>query len=115
MNGLICPKCSTEMNFVTFSTALSCWHLKCRECKEKLRLKKYRRITTIAAGLYGLILGLLLVVFGAILSDMDWKFFIDNLLLYLLICVVVILTGAFFYEVILYRIAKTYDFGLEPR
>lgn len=109
MIGLICPNCSTEMNFITFSKALTPWHLKCKKCNEKLKLKKNRRAFTFVALVYGGILGVLLAILGVLNS------FFDNILLYLLFCGVVSVLGIVFSEVIAYIIAKKYDFGLEIR
>jgi len=115
MNGLVCPKCSTEMSFFTFFKTLTPWHFKCSECKAKLRIKKYRSASIIAAFLIGMFIGSVLAILGIILITMDNRFFDDYFPLYLLFCIVVALLVAFFYEVMYYKLAKKFDLGFETR
>jgi hypothetical protein len=97
------------MNFITFSNALTPWHLKCDKCNSKLKLKKYRIELTFIACIYGMILGILLGILGLTFS------FFNNIFLYLLFCGVVLVLGVVFFELIGYTIIRKYDFGLEFR
>ena len=111
MKGLICPNCSTEMNFATFFKALTPWHLKCNKCKSKLRIKKYRRAAIIAVMIFGMILGIFAGIIGAVILIQ----YPDSFNLFVLLGLVVISIGAFSAEVTYYLLAKKLDFGLEIR
>jgi hypothetical protein len=94
------------MDLITFMKAPTPWHLKCNMCHMKLRLRKYRRASFFAATIYGVILGLVLVFL---------LFYFDNIIFYLIFCVVTIAFGAVLFEVIGYILARKFDFGLEVR
>ncbi len=118
MNSLICPNCSTEMNFITFLKAPTPYHLKCNKCNTKLNMKKYRRAFTFIALVYGGILGVFLGVSGGLfffVSNYENSSYFDKVIYYLLFCGVGLVLGIVFMEILAYSITKKYDFGLEIR
>ena len=94
------------MDFITFLKAPTPWHLKCNICHVKLRLKKYRGATTLAATVYGVIVGLFLIVLLC---------YFDNLFLYLIFGAVTFIFCIVLLEVVGYTLARKFDFGLEVR
>ncbi|MFX1507283.1 MAG: hypothetical protein ACFFDC_14470 [Promethearchaeota archaeon] len=106
-NGLICPNCSIEMDFITFLKAPTPWHLKCNICQTKLRLKRYRGATTLFAFILGIVLGLLLLYL--------FFLFINNIGFFFIFGGVFFIFSIVLFEIIGYTLARKFDFGLEVR
>ena len=80
------------MNFLTFMTAMTPWHLTCKHCKIKLKLEKYKKrimlFIIVFAGVIGFYIGwihislkmFLLVAFSAVMVLEIAVFFIVKLL-----------------------------------
>lgn len=78
---LECPNCETKMTFITFAKSPTPWHLKCSNCKAKLKINKYQIISTIIASIFTIIA----VVIGMIL-ELTFPLFI----LYVVIVAVIV-------------------------
>lgn len=50
------------MSYWTFASKLSAWHMKCKFCKSKLRLNKFRKSTSIITCLVGFLSGIIALV-----------------------------------------------------
>lgn len=57
MESFKCPNCSKEMSYLTFIKAPTPWHLKCGNCNQKLKLGKFRVISSLVVFLIGMIMG----------------------------------------------------------
>ena len=99
MKKLLCPKCSGEMSFITFSKALTPWLLQCKHCKARLQFKKYR----ISAMIVALVVSLA-IAFPFYLQLIDLR-----------IMIFLLLVGIIVMEVALYGFIRGFEIGLEVR
>jgi hypothetical protein len=58
MKNLICPKCGNSISLLTFAQAPTPWHLKCRNCKAKLKPRKHSVLVVVLASSFGLAIAL---------------------------------------------------------
>ena len=99
MNELTCPVCQNRISFLNFAKAPTPFHLKCKQCKSKLRLKKYR----------GLLLGVGLTI-GLSIGILAKLYLLSFRSLLGVVCL-----GAIVFEIIAYVVLRLLKVDLEQR
>lgn len=76
MKKLKCPECQDAISFTAFAKAPTPWHIKCQNCKSKLKVGKYAGTTFSLALLLGMTIGFIFSVY-----NISFMYFILSLLL----------------------------------